>query len=316
MSSKQFTAQVFAWLRQINRGPYLAADLKVALELTEYFNEKDQGGRAYPSYKTLGHAIGLSEQTVIRSIDRMRAQGDLRVISGKAGRGHPNQYWMVVKPAQKTFTVTEVFEQRRKPSSGVKKTSIAAEENHLKNHNADGECLRTPPSAGERVRTACEQDLSPSAGTPPLTRDPAEHFPRSDVSSDGEKEDSAFRDLRALWRRGWASDDEPKAQAIARQAFERACREAEPDEILEGAKRWIAAADAPRYLPALPQWLAGRGWEKPPPTGKTRRSHGGPQRGNGARQYGRKPSLAAIAHRLAEGYEAERAERERERGVS
>ena len=57
MSSKPFTAKTFAWLRQINhsdRGRYLAVDLKVAVELTEYFREDDQDGRAYPSHKTLG----------------------------------------------------------------------------------------------------------------------------------------------------------------------------------------------------------------------------------------------------------------------
>jgi hypothetical protein len=40
MSSKAFTAKTFAWLRQINRGRYLAIDVSVALQLTEYFNEK------------------------------------------------------------------------------------------------------------------------------------------------------------------------------------------------------------------------------------------------------------------------------------
>jgi hypothetical protein len=91
-----------------------------------------------------------------------------------------------------------------------------------------------------------------------------------------------LRELRALWDRGWASDDSPKAQAIARNAFERACREAEPSVILDGAKTWIAAADAPRFLPALATWLAARGWETPPPTKRGRRANGHKaQRSNG-----------------------------------
>jgi Helix-turn-helix domain len=336
MSSKQFTRQTFAWLRQINRGAYPPVDLKVALELTEYFNEKDQGGRAFPSYKTLGDAIGVSERTVIRAIDRMRAQGDLRVIPGKPGRGHPNQYWMLVKPVEKTSTATQVFDQPGKPAYAGQKTCKAAQENHLKNHLPERGCYATPSPEGERVR-ASRDEMSPPAGSPPLTRLPAEDgLPidterpsarleeelapaaraEHELSAGGQKEDSGFRDLLALWRRGHACDDTPKAIAMARQAYERACKDAEPDEIIEGARAWIAAADAPRYLPALPRWLAARGWEKPPPT-KASRAYGGAPRGNGARQYGRKPSLAAIGMRLAAEYAAERREREREReGVS
>jgi hypothetical protein len=36
----------------------------------------------------------------------------------------------------------------------------------------------------------------------------------------------------------------------------------------------VAAADAPRFLPTLAKWLAGRGWEKPPPQGKAARGKG------------------------------------------
>jgi hypothetical protein len=94
------------------------------------------------------------------------------------------------------------------------------------------------------------------------------------------REEQNWRELRALWDRGWASDDTPKAQAIARQAFAKACREIDdPADIIEAAKTYVAAADAPRFLPALPQWLAARGWETPPPT--KRRANGSAKRGNG-----------------------------------
>jgi hypothetical protein len=296
MSSKQFTAKTFAWLRQINRGRYLAVDVRIALELTQYFNEKDQGGRAYPGYKTIGDRIGVSEQTVIRSIERMRAQGDLYVIPGKPGRGHPNQYWMTLK----TSTAKEVFEGQRKPPSGPKKTSTAMEENHLKNHqDADGECLRTPPSAGERVRASRDEN-SPPAGAPPLSRHPAGNFDHSEpTTADGEKEDQAFRDLRGVWRRGWPADDTPKALAVARNAYAKARQEVGPEEIIEGARAWLAASEAPRFLPALSQWLAARGWQMPPPT-KAKRAHAR----NGVR-YGRKPDWAQITANLVARYEAE-----------
>src|SRR5262249_25291070 len=63
----------------------------------------------------------------------------------------------------------------------------------------------------------------------------------------------------------------------ARQAFERACREADPDDILDGARVWVAAfeaGDGVRYLPALPQWLIARQWERPPPPTKPKRHSG------------------------------------------
>jgi hypothetical protein len=91
-----------------------------------------------------------------------------------------------------------------------------------------------------------------------------------------------LRELRELWQRGWAGDDTPKAQAIARNAFAKACRDTDPADIIEAAKTWVAAADAPRFLPALAQWLAARGWETPPPTKRGRRANGHKaQRSNG-----------------------------------
>jgi hypothetical protein len=312
MSSKAFTAKTFAWLRQINHGRYLAIDLKVALQLTEHFNEKDQEGRAYPSYKTIADAIGVSEQTVIRSVERMRAQGDLYVIPGKPGRGYPNQYWMVVKPVQKTSKVAEVFPGQKKPPSGGQKTSIAVEENHLKNHQDTGwGVLRTPPSSGRENALTCES--IPSIGGGPLDAAAdlfGQQAERAEIKTETEPEarkrtpggeraegveihppavivgresSGHWRELRSIWERGWASDDTPQAIAIARNAFARACRDgAEADDILDGARVWVAAADAPRFLPALPTWLAAKGWETPPPTKRGRRANGHKaQRSNG-----------------------------------
>ena len=65
----------------------MAIDVKVALELSRYFREQDQDGRAYPAAKTLGDAVGLSERSARRSIDRLHKEGHLYVIPGKPGRG-------------------------------------------------------------------------------------------------------------------------------------------------------------------------------------------------------------------------------------
>jgi hypothetical protein len=325
MASKAFTAKTFTWLRQINRGRYLAIDLKVALELTTYFNERDQDGRAFPSYKTIGDAIGVSEQTVIRSIERMRAHGDLHVTPGKAGRGHPNQYWMVVKPAQKTSTVTQVFDEQKKPPSGAKKTSKAVQENPCKNPNADGECLRTPPSVGERVRTSCES-ISPDPGRAALEGAAAgsvsSHGPTARPSPGKEQQatdeenaglshgtanldvlDHAWHMLRELWQRGHVSDSTPCALAIAKRAFFRACESAEPADILAGARATVAVCDAPRYLPRLAEWLDANGWQHPPPT-KRVRERGPVYRRNHQSRHNGRPNMTEVGQRLAAWYRA------------
>jgi hypothetical protein len=113
MSSKEFAAQTFKWLYQVNwDADLMPVDVKVAVQLTRHFNE-DDGGRAFPGYETIAEgckaddgreaytkSIGVSEHTVIRSVRRMSQRGHLRVEWGAPGRGRPNQYWMILKPAR------------------------------------------------------------------------------------------------------------------------------------------------------------------------------------------------------------------------
>lgn len=110
MSSTEFTAKIFRFLHQVNADVELEhVDVRVALRLSHYFREDDKDGRAFPSCKTIGADIGLHETTVLRAIKRLHGQGHLRVIWGKPGRGHPNQYWMLEKTI-KTCTATQVLE--------------------------------------------------------------------------------------------------------------------------------------------------------------------------------------------------------------
>jgi hypothetical protein len=110
-------------------------------------------------------------------------------------------------------------------------------------------------------------------------------------------QERAWRELREVWQRGHLSDDTAKAIAIARQAFAKAVQIAHPHDILAAARAWVAAADAPRFLPQLGQWLAARGWEKPPPKKRKRGT------ANGQRGYQRrgKPDLMRVALKMG-GY--------------
>ena len=78
MSSKEFSRKTFEWLYQVIADPELpAACTKIAVRLTYHFNEED-GGRAFPGYKCIADAIGVSERTVERSVQQMHARGHLR----------------------------------------------------------------------------------------------------------------------------------------------------------------------------------------------------------------------------------------------
>ena len=113
-SSKAFNHQIFCWLHQINHDKrLLAIDLCVAVELTRYFDEKDQGGRAWPTCKTVSDAIGLHETTILRSVRRLEITGHLRAIWGRQGRGHSGQYWMIAKPAEPQVLKPAVRQQRK-----------------------------------------------------------------------------------------------------------------------------------------------------------------------------------------------------------
>jgi hypothetical protein len=140
MSSKAFTRQIFDWLHQVNTDDDLTpADVCVALQLTRHFNEDDDGGRAWPSCKFIGDEIGLSESTVINSVRRLHKHGHLRVVWGQRGRGHPNQYWMEIKP-QRAKVLDDVKHQPVKvltPQSTRIKPQ-PAKENHLKNQGEGG----------------------------------------------------------------------------------------------------------------------------------------------------------------------------------
>jgi hypothetical protein len=259
MSSKQFTAKTFSFLHQVNRSPRLKKiDVAVCLELTVYFRESDQDGRAWPGCKTIADAIGVSETTVIRSVRRIEAEGHLRVVWGCRGRGHPNQYWMVLKPAP--VKVSEAGKPAsatpRKPAP-VKIKPAPVQENLLKNQEG---VSKETPSLGERDEVLSHFDDDGGGGR--LAGAAPEVLEEGNPTKD-----ESFAELRAIWAvRPWL--DDPEAE---RRAWDRAiARDADPNEILDAGRATVAAADAPRFLPPLARWLDREGYRKPPPAKRAR----------------------------------------------
>ena len=219
----------------------------------------------------------VSEHTVIRSVQRLHSLGYLRIEWGKRGRRHPNQYWATLKdptataensadaPGSKTCTGAGFPDDaaENKTCTGEQKTCTAVQENHLKNHR------RTPSESSEGERehgSAVLPSRSPPAGGSGNSKAAGEHAAASHNAAD------RFDELRVVWARPYIEND-----AADRQAFKEACGSTDPEVIIAAARRWVKAADAPRFLPSLAKWLNARGWEKPPP--KKHRNAAGGRRG-------------------------------------
>ena len=276
------------WMRAV-----LASDLPdnaKAVALTIALHLRVKTGTCNPSYPTLAAESHVGERSTYRLVALLESAGWLSVqrtqgrLSNQYVLLNPANYVAGLNPAKSTIqpchTLAGKKRKRKIPSGG---------------------CYASPLMVGERDRASRES--IPSIGGGPLDA-PADLFgqqaerPETKTETEpvapkrtpeGESAERIFNpatavvrrenndgdwcELRALWRRPWP--DTPKALAIARQAFERACREgAEPEEILDAAKTWVAAftaGDGVRYLPALATWLAARGWETLPPKKKRKR---------------------------------------------
>ena len=277
--SKNFTAQIFRWLNQVNADPELPATaLKVCVELTGCFREAKKG-MAWPGLQSIADTIGKSKATVLTAIRILKQRGHLKVQYGRPGAGHSNHYWMLEKGQPANLSA--------RPKK-VRKKGQPANLNLLKETPRGG--LKTP-SLGDGEREArCREQNSPDPGGAPVKGapgcseerpEPAES-PSSAATQQNTEGDApaAWREILACYRRGWASDDDPKQIAIARIAFARLIGQGTPAcEIVAGVKRWVVAADAPRYLPALFELLSTGAWQSEPPARKKRRALQIPRRG-------------------------------------
>jgi hypothetical protein len=240
--------RTFLWFYRINNNPkYQRVDLSVAVRLTEFVNKKT--GDAYPSAKTLGSSIDISERSVLRSIRRLEEGGDLGVEWGAAGRGHSNRYWPIlpVLDDEKTGKTTPVLDDG-KPASGTEKTGICDTKtgihgnktgkampenhtNHKKNHGGNHTARAAPQNDFSQAGCMATAEPSPAAG------------------------------FKAFW------SDYPKQ--VGEHAAEREYGKALQDgataaEINDGARRYATDAErierGDRYTKDAVNWLKQRKW--------------------------------------------------------
>jgi hypothetical protein len=338
------------WMRAVLASDLPDAAVRIAMAIALHLNPKT--GQCNPAYPTLAAESHIGERSTYRLVALLEHQGWLTV---QRTRGRLSNQYVLLNPAIHMAGFNPAKSRQRENSTLPNRPSnpdsaVAGES--LKTKNPSRGCPSgNPLEAGRETRRASrvEESIPTPAGgpadagpagkvVPAATCVPHQEGEASKQASEAEFADrdrhephesdsrpeqdhvgDAFGELRALWRRGWAGDDTPRAVAMAYSAFGRACQEAEAGDILDAAKAWVAAADAPRFLPALPQWLAGRGWEQPPPIKRkpapARRTAGGHRRSNG---YGKpaKPDMLAVGMKLAAMYEERERETRAERGAS
>jgi hypothetical protein len=305
--STKFTAQIFRWLAQVNSDrELLPSCAKIALALAPHFNEK-RDGMTWPGFQTIADAAALSKSVVVAGLRKMEARGHVKTEPGKAGRGHSTRYWLVEKGRD-----ADLFAAEKRPENAPEKRSVqrakrsAGRPDSSKNHPPE-EVPTEPPPPEREIEVAGATSHAPAAArglgaaTAKGDSDIAPPEPLENPQEGEAEARASFDRLRSFWRRGHLSDDSPKAVAAQLRAY-RAAREggADADAIEAGAIAWIAAADAPRFLPPLATFLTTEGWTKAPPSPK-RRCVSRP-RGNGWR--GRKPDLFAIGMEQCQDDEA------------
>jgi hypothetical protein len=307
-AARRFAARTFAWLRQVAADKALRpSDLAICVALTRYLTEHDHDGQAYPSCQTLADDAGLAESTVVRGVRRLETQGHLTVAWGRPGSGHSNHYWMAEKPAARADK-----KPARRHVSEAKKTCQAACEplrtgskEPVERENAHArEASRSDARAP--VGAASEERTEPAAARPAAKAGKGRRAgarPTDRAKTNSGAAESDYLQLRKIWIRPWVDNDGAQAWL----EFDRAAREVAPGVILAAAKKWVAAADAPRFLQSLAKWLAGRGWERTP-TGRDRPSREKPAHArDGVRRNGGKLDLAQIALAQGRRIQAERA---------
>jgi len=301
--------QKFRWLEQLATDSNLSLLALPACIIVASKCSLDGGGVAIIGQSKIADKLGVWRQAVNPALRKAIALGHLEAI--QRGRNKPNGYRMVLKDEASDVAAdvrnsrTTRRNESRTSSSNDLRTSVVRESRTDSSFFSPGP-LTEAPGEGERAERgekretpACAGDSSSGGGAPLMGRTAGEDSPRAAASpprsespverSPSMARQERFNELRAIWARPWVEDD-----AADQRAFEVACREVAPEDIIDAARTHVAAADAPRYLPSLAKWLAGRGWEKEPPPKRARRSHANGRHDGLPRSNGNKVDLSKV----------------------
>jgi hypothetical protein len=273
----------FAWQEHVAAHRDLKPAVKLVL-LRLAFHRNLETDRCDPSYGTLAKGANVSERTAVRAITEGEQKGLISITRTIGGRYANTNSFRFTLPEGVTrespVGVTNATGRGDTASTGgVTPVSPKYEENTL---GAPTE----PPNKGERENAPSALDHSP--GVAAALEGPRAKFEGSKQDAIREGRGDAYAELRTIWARPWTDDE-----GADRRAFEAACQRAEPEEIIQAARAYVAAADAPRFLPVLAKWLGTNGWTKAPPK-PAARQHAARGR-SPHRNNGRKVDVARLA---------------------
>jgi hypothetical protein len=232
-----------------------AIDLCVAVELSDYFNEDDNGGRAWPGLRTLGDPIGLHEVSVLRAMRRLEVGGHLRVVPGRPGRGQTNQYWMAIKPAAgqvldaakpaagQVSDKNKPANQSGKPANQSKKPA-GRQQNHSKNHSKNHSRDIDSPPAGD--------------------------FFKKESGEENNKKNTDATTGAARFGEFWTAYPKKVGKLDAERAFAKALQRAGADELIAGARRYAGerSGQDQKFTKHPATWLNKGCWgDEPSATG-------------------------------------------------
>jgi hypothetical protein len=307
--------QHFAWQDQVAE----RSDLSPIVRLAAWALARRRNvmsGHCSLSYPGLAKRMGsVSERSAIRAIHILERAG-LIIVDRRVGRGHTNLFTFVM--LERVTQPCQSFAAEKGDKPGAKRPPDAARKGDRPDPEKVTELCHPnkerapiePSQHGERecarAREATRPAARPSGGAAPGRKaEPASDRPaakvREGAREQGGRLPEAFLEVRRLWQRPWVDTDDAEALAAFTAATRSGVR---AETILTAAKASIEAADAPRYLKSLSQWLAGRGWEKSPPgrgLPQQRDAAQGSDRRRPQRTASRKPDLFAIAMRVG-GY--------------
>jgi hypothetical protein len=243
------------WLRAVCASDLPHVTARIAVRIGLHLNVTS--GRCDPGIDKIATGSNISERSAYRQVAALRRAGWLAIRRG-GGRQRSNEYTLKYPD-----TALSGFKPLN-PDSGDNETlteRVINPDNRWQTKSGTakrtGAGAKTPAPRGEREREltlACPLGALAVGGAPE----------KQEVIVD------RFTDLLAVWQRPWGEDDEPAAH----RAFAEACREADPDDIIASARRWVAAADEPRFLKPLTKWLAKGLWQKQPPSRAPQRNGG------------------------------------------
>jgi hypothetical protein len=254
---------IASWLDQVRRDPDLPGNaFKVAYEIAIHLNRKTR--EAWPSQHTICTNTALGETCIKEMIARLKKRGHLQVQSGD-GRGRSSHYRLTLKTGREHDPFTDTERGRDQDQNEAK--GVAFDQERGGDRAPDlmttwGDAYASPQ--GEKETCAHAHDGLPLVAASPDGAATEEEEPSSHAPSSLPKEEG-FSELRRVWARPWIDADDANAMKL----YFDSVQEVAPDVILEAAKAWVAAADAPRFLPPLSKWLGWRGWEKSPPQKRT-----------------------------------------------